>query len=369
MKIERFTVYNPTLEMDSPFVTSLRRVNSLETVILKIETDNGYSGWGEAPTSPQVTGETPDSSLAALDLVLPKLLGEEPFNREGIHGKMASLLKGNSASKAGVDIALHDLLGRILGEPLWKLLGGFRSNRMCTDFTVSLMEPEDMAKKAKELVSEGFSSLKIKLGGKPGLDLERLKEIDASTGGKASYRIDANQGWTRTESLRFIEGINDIDVEFIEQPVKDEDLSGMKTIRQRSSVPIMADESVHGPESAAEVIRRGAADYLNIKLSKAGGFWPALKVSALAEASHVPCMVGGMSSTGILATAAAHFAAGRSIISFRDLDMGTSISENVIEKGGSYLEGNCRVLAEGSGLGIDRINEKTIEPPAQIYQL
>ncbi|MBS3766198.1 dipeptide epimerase, partial [Candidatus Bipolaricaulota bacterium] len=248
MKIERFTLYKPTLEMSSPFVTSLRTVEALETVLLQIETDGGISGWGEAPVSPKVTGESPDASLAALDFVIPELLGKDPLNREGIHSKMASLLKGNSAAKAGVDIALHDLLGKVQGEPLWKLIGGFRSNRISTDFTVSLMDPEEMAERAKQLVSEGFGSLKIKLGEDPARDMERLKEIDTATGGRPSYRIDANQGWTRTESLRFINMTGDIDVEFIEQPVKDEDLVGMKRVRQALSIPIMADESVHGPD-------------------------------------------------------------------------------------------------------------------------
>lgn len=369
LKLSKFELFNPSLTMESPFVTSLRKVEELNPVLVKAVADDGTTGWGEAPVSPQVTGETPDSSLSVLKQLMPKLLGLDPRDREKIHSRMKEILKGNRASKAGIDIAVHDLLGKAWNVPLWKLLGGFRSSRITTDFTVSLDEPDLMANKTAELVAEGFTEIKVKLGGKLVRDLERIESIEKAGGPETSFRIDANQGWTRTEAAKFVKETKNLSIQFLEQPLDGEDIEGMKRLRETSPYPIMADESVHGLKSAREVFRRGAADYINIKLSKAGGFFPASKLAALAEAYHVPCMIGGMSSTGILSTAAAHFAAGVKNVRFGDLDMGTSIDENVIKEGGSHLDGNYRVLSGGNGLGIKKMNEEVLGAPVETYEL
>jgi len=355
--------------MESPFVTSLRRVDELTPVLIKAETDKGKTGWGEAPVSPQVTGETPDSSLSVLSQLIPNLLGRDPRDREKIHAGMEEFIKGNSASKAGIDIAVHDILGKVWSVPLWKLFGGFRSSRITTDFTVSLDEPEPMGKRAAELVAEGFAELKVKLGGKLDRDIQRFENIEKATATETDFRIDANQGWTRTEASRFVKATENSSIQFLEQPLDGKDIEGMERLREASPYPIMADESVNGLKDALEVIRRGAADYINIKLSKTGGFFPASKLAALAEANHVSCMIGGMSSTGVLATAAAHFAAGVKNVRFRDLDMGTSITENVIEAGGSHLDGNHRVISGGNGLGIKEMNEEILGTPVKTYEL
>jgi len=355
--------------MDSPFVTSLRRVDELTPVLIKVETEDGRTGWGEAPVSPQVTGETPDSSLSVLRQLTPNLLGLDPRDREKIHARMEEIVIGNSASKAGIDIAVHDLLGKAWNVPLWKLFGGFRSSSITTDFTVSLDEPELMGKKAAELVAEGFTELKVKLGGKLDRDIQRFGNIEKATEPETGFRIDSNQGWTRTEAARFVRTTENSNIQFLEQPLDREDIEGMKRLREASPYPIMADESVNGLKDAKEVIQRSAADYINIKLAKTGGFFPASKLVALAEANHVPCMIGGMSSTGVLSTAAAHFAAGVKTVRFRDLDMGTSVNENVIKEGGSYLDGNHRVISRGNGLGIKKMNEEILGALVETYEL
>ncbi len=369
MKLEQFTIFRPSIEMDRSFVTSLRRVDRLETVLIRTRASNGAVGWGEAPISPQVTGETPDGVLSALDVILPDLLDKDPRDREKLHGMMDRKIAGNTAAKAAIDISIHDLLGSSWGVPLWKLFGGAHSTNIPTDFTVSLEDKSDMIERAGDLVEKGFTSLKVKLGETPKKDVERMRGIVGRVGKEIGLRIDANQGWDRIQAasvLRQLEGMN---VEFVEQPLKAEDLEGMKNLRENTAIPIMADESVHGPDSARNVIKFGAADYINIKLSKTGGFWPALKVAAIAEGANVSCMVGGMSATDLLATAASHFAAGQEIVRFRDLDMGTSISNSVIATGGSYIEGGTRFLESGGGLGIGEIDRELIGPGINDYSV
>lgn len=368
MEIKRFNLYKPILEMETPFVTSLREVSTVETVLVEVEAEDGPTGWGEAPISPPVTGETPGSVLAAMDMILPNLIGVDPGDREKVHAIMEGLIEGNTAAKASVDIALHDLLGRLWGVPVWKILGGSRSRELSTDYTVVMGDPGEMAKNASNLVSEGFNVLKVKLGENIDLDLKRLDKIKGAVGEGIKLRIDANQGWSRTDALLFMDKLDCGNVQFVEQPIAADDLEGMRYLRENTTIPILADESVHGPESALEVIQRRAADYLNIKLSKCGGFWPALKVADIAESAHVYCMIGGMSSTDVLATAAAHLAAGRDIVRFRDLDMGTQLTRPVIAKGGSQLKGNKRVLSRGNGLGIERIDREAIGSSVKTYE-
>ncbi|MBS3788118.1 hypothetical protein KGY79_08005 [Candidatus Bipolaricaulota bacterium] len=138
LEIKRFNLYKPVLEMETPFVTSLREVGSLKTILVEVETKDGTTGWGEAPISPPVTGETPGSVVGAMDMILPNLIGANPGDREKIHAIMDRLIEGNTAAKASVDIALHDLLGRLWGVPVWKILGGSRSRELSTDYTVVL---------------------------------------------------------------------------------------------------------------------------------------------------------------------------------------------------------------------------------------
>jgi len=369
LELKRFTLFNPEIDMERPFTTSLRRVERLEAVLVKIETDNDLTGWGEAPTSPQVTGETPASAIAVLDTIIPLLLEQDPRNRESIHALMGELVTGNTASRAAIDIAVHDLLGKVWGVPLWQLFGGSRSERISTDYTVSLAEPDEMAKRATELVKEGFKTLKVKLGEEVELDRERLMAIRNAIPDEVSIRIDANQGWKRIEAGEMAELSSTLNVQFIEQPLPGEDLKGMSQLRDRSPVPIMADESLGSPADALKIAELGAADYLNIKLSKCGGFWPAMKIAAIAESAQLPCMVGGMSSTDLLATAASHFAASQDVVRFRDLDMGTDISDFVIAKGGSKLKGTDRVMSGGNGLGIEKIDEAVIGDPIEVYEV
>ena len=368
MQIERIEVYNPSIDLKSPFVTSLRSISQLQPVIVRVETDAGLFGWGEAPTSPPILGETAGTVLGAFDYFLPHLLGRDPRALEEIVSFMDQAMKNNTAAKAAIDIALHDLLGNLWEEPVWRILGGFGEETVTTDFTVSIGEPDVMAGKARDLVESGFRTLKIKVGDDLEKDIEKLEKIREAVGPEINLRIDANQGWNRKEALQALRKVEKFDVQFAEQPLKDSDIEGMALLREKSPIPVMADESVHGPEEALEIVKRNAADYINIKLSKSGGFLKAKKIAAISETARIENMVGGMAATDILGTAAVHLAGALENVKFRDLDMGSSIVEPVILDGGSELKGNLRTLPETSGLGIERINEELLGEAVRVFE-
>jgi len=361
LTIKKIEVFRADIPLKTPFVISLGTITELNQIIVKVSDEYGRVGWGEAAASRRILGEDSETVKSAIDLLAPQLIGECPLRMEKLVGLMDKTIYGNTAAKAGLETALHDLVGYIIEEPIWKYLGGAREGSLETDYTVTIDEPSVMAEKAKGLVEEGFMTIKVKVGQDPEVDVLRLAKIREAVGRDTALRIDANQGWSRQEAVYALQKMEELEIQFAEQPIKAGDIDGLKFVRNKVNVPVMADETVHSPKDAIDVIKKDATDYINIKLMKAGGFWKAKKIAAIAEASEVKCMIGSMVGTDILGTAAVHLAGAIDNIVFRDLDMGMSIVEPLIKKGGSKLEGNMRTLPETPGLGIEKVNEDALE--------
>ena len=209
-----------------------------------------------------------------------------------------------------------------------------------------------MAEKAKGIVSEGFKTVKVKLGEAPSTDIERLRVIRSVLGPKVKLRCDANQGWTPAQAVTALRGLEKYDLEFCEEPVLYTDWEGMKYVRTHVGIPIMADESVHMPSDAIECVRRDAADMINIKVMKAGGILGSVRIAEIADAANMKCMVGSMSETRVALTAAAHVALSQKCILYADLD---AFTEHQIDPvlGGMQLKDGIITLAGGPGLGLD----------------
>ncbi|MGY4706734.1 dipeptide epimerase [Candidatus Bipolaricaulota sp. J31] len=359
MRVERIEVFRFSFPLEKAFTIALGSITEKEVVIVKVEDDHGNVGWGEASPSPRILASTVDTTLAALDVLAPALLGEDPRRLGYLAEKMDTALEGNSAAKAALDIALHDLVGRIYGEPLWRFMGGYTLGPISTDFTVGLDAPDVMAAEAKSLVDKGFREIKIKVGENPATDVDRVRRIREAVGDGITLRIDANQGWSPQEAVWALQRMVEYGVELVEQPVVAWDIEGLAWVRRRSPIPVMADEAVHSPQDALRLIRAGAVDYINIKLMKAGGLWRAREIAAICRNAGVGNMIGGMVETNLAATAAVHFALSEGNIRFRDLDLGTEPAAQLIVDGGSYIEGGNRYLTdpEAPGLGIKALAE------------
>jgi o-succinylbenzoate synthase len=296
MKIIDIQTGEVQIPLARPFKTALRVVENVEDILVRIVTDTGAVGYGEAPPTAVITGDTKGSIVGAVhDFIRPALLGMDIADLDAIMKKLHGAIIKNTSAKAAVDMAIYDLYGQLYNAPLYRLLGGARKE-LETDLTISVNPIDEMVKDSLAAVAEGFRVLKIKVGREGKADVERISAIRDAVGREVKLRVDANQGWEAKQSVAIISSMEDrgLDIELVEQPVKAHDLAGMQYVTSRVSTPILADESVFSPEDAIRIIQTGAADLINIKLMKTGGIYEALKVCAIAEIYHVECMIGCM---------------------------------------------------------------------------
>ncbi|WP_462409646.1 mandelate racemase/muconate lactonizing enzyme family protein [Neobacillus sp. Marseille-QA0830] len=358
MKIERVETYRVAVPLTKPFKTALRTVTTAVSVYVKITCDNGIAGWGEAPPTVVITGDSILSIESAIhDVMKPFLLAKSLLNYEFIFQGLKTILVGNPSAKAAVDMALYDCLAQYCKLPLYQFLGGHK-NEVETDFTVSVNGPEEMGEDAVRYVQNGFNTLKVKVGKDDiGKDLDRIKEIRNRVGYDIKLRLDANQGWTPKDAIRAIRKLEDsgLEIELVEQPVKAADIEGLKQVTDNVETLIMADESVFTPKQAFQVLTTRSADLINIKLMKAGGIYQAQIINALAETCGVECMVGSMIETKIGLTAAAHFAASKQNITRYDFDAPLMLAKENVD-GGIQYNGRHITLPEAPGLGINQVH-------------
>ncbi len=364
VRVEKAEVFLFRFQLGKPFRIALGTTTEKTEIIVALHDNHGRVGWGEASPSALILGCTPETVLAALDHLIPAILGEDPRRLRYLVDKLDQVLLGNCAAKAALDIALHDLVGQIYGEPVWRLLGGSLAEPVETDFTVGIDEPAKMAAEAKALVEAGFRAIKVKVGEDPKKDVVRVRAVREAIGEGTKMWIDANQGWTRTQAVWALERLAEYGVEFVEQPVPAEDLEGMAWVRKHSPIPVMADESVHSPGDALRAIKLGACDYVNIKLMKAGGLLRAKEIAAICKIAGVPNMIGGMVESNLSATAAVHFALSEANVVFRDLDLGERPEAKLVSHGGSAIQNGLQVLAdpEAPGFGFLEIRQEWLKP-------
>lgn len=339
--------------MHTTFVTAVRRTDVVESVLVELVDADGCSGWGEGVASPLITGDTLGGIEAAVTgPLIAALIDRDPDDLAGTTRRIATAMVGNTAAKAALDSAVHDLAARRLGVPLARLLGA-TATRVPTDITIAAGPVDEMVAAAAARVAEGFGALKIKVGDGGADDITRLREIRAAAPG-ALIRADANQGWGRKQAVRIIGTLEDagLDIELIEQPVAAADLDGLAFVTSHVQTPIMADEAVASAHDALEVIRRGAADLINIKLAKCGGIAPARAIAAVAAAAGVGILVGSMMETHVGVGAAASLCAALGAPWLSDLDAAWWLRTPPVS-GGIHYDGAEVVLPDAAGTGIE----------------
>src|SRR5919106_6931707 len=343
--------------LKTPFKTALRTVDKIEDIVVSVHTDTGNIGYGEAPATAVITGDTHGSIIEAIrKFIAPRLIGEEIANLNRITQLIQGALEKNSSAKAAVEIAVYDLWGQLYEAPLYRLLGG-GDPLITTDITISVDYIDKMVADSVAAVDRGFESLKIKVGKDIGVDIERVKAIYAAVEGRALLRLDANQGWTAKQAVYAMNLLEDAGVrlELVEQPVKAQDLEGMKYITERVHTPIMADESVFGATEVIELIRMRAADIINIKLMKTGGLSNAIHIADIAGMYQMECMIGCMVETSVSVSADVHLAVAKSnVITKVDLD-GPSLCQFNPVVGGVIFNESEITITQAPGLGIKEI--------------
>ncbi|MBP2625363.1 MAG: L-Ala-D/L-Glu epimerase [Firmicutes bacterium] len=358
MKIKEIKIGKVSIPLKKPFKTALRQVNSAEDIIIKLIADTGEVGYGNAPPTAVITGDSQDSIVAAIrDTIGPKIIGMDVDNLEEIMTTLDGSMVHNNSAKAALDIAVYDLFGKLHGLPLYKLFGGY-CNVMTTDLTISINEPEEMVRDSLEAVAEGYTALKLKVGTDAALDIKRVQAIRAAIGYDVKIRLDANQGWSPKEAVRTIRKFEDLglDIELIEQPVTARDFVGLKYVTDHVETDIMADESAFGPYEVFQLLSMGACDLINIKLMKAGGLHNAIKIASFAETVGIQCMMGCMLESKVGITAAASIAGGKKIITRADLDAAVLLAEDPVV-GGVKFNKNQLIISNTPGLGITDVRD------------
>ena len=330
-----------TLRLREPFTISRSTDEEVGAVFVDLELD-GLVGHGEA--SPQDHyGESVESASAFLDGV-GELLGDDPFALEAIERRLAEH-PGEEGAKAAVDAALHDLQGKILGRPVWRLLGLDRAGPP-TSWTIWLGDPDDMARRA-EAVGDRFRRLKLKLGARDGFDVERVRAVRGVT--QLPLQVDVNEYWELDEALENVRQLADLGVQYVEQPLPAGEQSGSR-LKQASPIPIYVDEDCH---TAADVPRCAEiAHGVNIKLAKSGGIREAVRIAHAARALGLGVMLGCMIESGLGIAAAAQIA---SLCDHVDLDGNLLLAEDPWE-GIEFVDG-VQMPSEQPGLGVTPVAE------------
>ena len=352
--VERLVVHTVDLPLVRPFVTAIRRTDAIRAVLVEAIDSDGRSGWGEAAASWRVTGESPASIAAAVDGPLSAaVLGRTLEEPGALSAALARSILHNSAARAGVDSALHDLAAQQAGLPLSAFLGGV-TVPVVTDMTLSADATDALVAQAGAQVAAGFSTLKIKVGAGHN-DRDALLAVRAAVGPAIALRVDANQGWNAEQAVDIIRGWEDagLGLEFVEQPVAARALADLAFVTSRVDTPVLADESVWTTQDLEEILSRHASDLINIKLAKTGGLTEAGRLAALAAENGVGVLVGCMMESHVGIAAATAFVGTLSTADRQrahDLDAGLWLRASPVRGGVSY-HGDAVIPGVGSGPG------------------
>ena len=328
-----------TLELAETFVISRSARDTEDVVVVELR-HSGVSGFGEAQPLDHY-GESVESARAYVE-EHAELLGDDPFAVEEV---MDRLPARELAARAALDAALHDLQGKLLGQPVWRLLG-LRRPGPPTSWTVWLGDPDDMARRA-EKVLERFRRLKLKLGGRDGLDVGRVRAV-RGVAGDLPLQVDVNEAWSLDEALEALPTLAELRVQYCEQPLPAGDPGGPE-LKQRSPLPIYVDEDCHTLGDVAVCAER--AHGINVKLAKSGGIREAVRMVHAARALGLGCMLGCMVESGLGISAGAQVA---SLFDHVDLD-GNLLLANDPWPGVPFVDG-VQLPPEEPGLGVHAVS-------------
>ena len=347
--IQKISLYRCPVKLKQPFIISLGRLDYADNVILTIETSEGITGYGECSPFATIHGETGETCMVTGKLIAERLLGQNAIDIAGCIALMDALLTGNSSIKSAFDMALHDVLAKSKGLPLYRLLGGVQ-RELVTDYTVSIGPVEKMADDAEKILADGFGIIKVKLGGTAEDDVARIRAIRNRVGQQVPLRIDANQGWKKEEAINILKALSPFDIQHCEEPIARNQFLALPKIRRESPIPLMADESCFDHVDAQRLVELGACDMLNIKLGKSG-IHKAGKIASLATENNIVLQAGGFLESRLGFSATAHLALSSPLFRHIDFDTPLMFSEDYVEGGIEYHRGGRITVPDTPGIG------------------
>jgi len=346
-------------------------------VIIKLHTDEGLIGFGEAPVLKdwggdhgKYFGETPQTTIHIInDILAPALAGQDPCRFEALHALMDKAVKGYPYCKAAIDAALYDVVGKKFAIPAYQLLGGLVRERVPIAHSLGLMEIDKAVDEAMQAKAEGVKTIKLKAGVEQKRDIELVRRIREAIGPELNICVDANQGYpTAKAAVKVTNAMAEYNLLYMEQPV--EGIEQMAEVARRVDTPIMADESAWTPQDVIEIIQKKAADMVSIYTTKPGGMFKAKKVAAVAEAAGLKCNVNGSVETGVGNAANLHLAASTGVVTYgcvvpvstpkgkgKGGIAGIYYQDDIIVEPFAYSNGDI-VISPKPGLGIELDEDK-----------
>ena len=352
MKIEKVQIIREPMQLTRPYTIAFMEVDSVENIFVILETDTGEVGIGAASPAEEITGESMGDCHGALTtLAEPVLHGMDVrFLRANLR-RLATDMAKTPAALAAVDGALHDLYAKHLDLPLVELLGRAHAS-MATSITIGIMSVQETLEEAEEYLGRGFNVLKVKTGKDLEEDTERLVKLRERFGNRPVIRVDANQGYTADDYIRFLDKCRDLDLEFVEQPLPEDNLADMRKLPESAREFAMADESLHFEKDALTCLEPPRAFGLfNIKLMKCGGIAPGLRIADVANTAGIGLMWGCMDESAACISAALHAALASPATRYLDLDGSLDLASDLVT-GGFELENGIMRTLDRPGLGI-----------------
>ena len=351
MRIKKVFVEPLNIKMDEPFTISIGTKYNIENVLLTIELENGMTGYGEAAPLEPINGENQATALATLNSCKDFLIGKDVRQYKSISRELKGVFWAQITARCAVEMALLDALTKSLNMPLFMFLGG-AENTIETDYTVDIVSPDKAKKNAGLLAQKGYNLLKTKVGKNLKEDIDRIIAIKEGAP-NCDITLDANQGFTPYEALQCLEELekNNIRPVLFEQPVLKHDLKGMKFVKDNTSIPVAADESVFTAADALNVVKTGCADIINIKTMKSG-LVEALDIAAIARSANIKLMIGCMLESILGLSASVHFAAGLGGFKFIDLDPHSKPEREAFTGGPQFTDPYYKLADYIPGIGV-----------------
>lgn len=349
--IKKVIIDPVNVPLDEPFTIAIGTKHNIENVLVTIILDNGIEGYGEAAPLEPINGENQSTVLATLNSCIGFIVGKDISDYKAISKTLRSVFWAQVTARCAVEMALLDAYTKLLNIPLYKFLGG-ATYKIETDFTVDIVPPGTAMINASRLAREGYRVLKTKVGKNLSDDLKRVEAIKEGAP-DCGITLDANQGYSPVEAVRFLRELEKRDIQPIlfEQPVIKSDLQGMKFVRDHSPVLIAADESVFTGADAINIVRSGCADVINIKIMKSG-IIEALDIAAVARNANIKLMIGCMLETSLGLGCSVHLAAGLGGFDFVDLDPHIDPEKEIFSGGPDFTAPVYTISDSLPGIGI-----------------